>query len=134
VKDISDIHITGIDETRPPRIRKEPYIDLFFKLSHQAPADWCSDFNGMMANHPRNPSIKKEEGLYIETWVRAPGDINELFNLLKETVQECSVVYIQRIEDSIRQSSEQGSSSGNESEEQKRLNQIISELDFGDNH
>jgi hypothetical protein len=41
---ISDIRITGIDETRPPRIRKEPYIDLCFRLTHKAPVDWCHDF------------------------------------------------------------------------------------------
>ena len=28
---ISDIKIIGIDEKRPPKIRKEPYIDLVFK-------------------------------------------------------------------------------------------------------
>ena len=35
---ISDLKIIGTDERRPPIIRKEPYIDVFFKLSHQAPA------------------------------------------------------------------------------------------------
>ena len=41
---ISDIKICGIDETRPPMIKKEPYIDLNFKLIHKAPKDWCNDF------------------------------------------------------------------------------------------
>ena len=42
---ILDIRIIGIDEKRPPIIRKEPYIDLFFKLSCKPPLDWCEDFN-----------------------------------------------------------------------------------------
>ena len=74
---ISDIKITGIDEKRPPVIRKEPYIDIFFKLSHQAPADWCKDFNALLSNHPTAPKIKEKEGLYIEGWVRtADGSIS----------------------------------------------------------
>jgi hypothetical protein len=35
-----EIRIISIDEARPPRVRKEAYIDLFFKLSHKArPSD-----------------------------------------------------------------------------------------------
>ena len=36
---ISDIRISGMDENRPPRIGKEPYINLYFRLVHKAPAD-----------------------------------------------------------------------------------------------
>ena len=52
---ISDINIIGIDETRPPFIRKEPYIDIFFELSHQAPIDWCKDLNSLFRNKWKSP-------------------------------------------------------------------------------
>ena len=45
MQNIMNIKIVGIDEKRPPLIRKEPYIDLFFQLSHKVPLDWCEDFN-----------------------------------------------------------------------------------------
>ena len=67
MKGISDLRIIGIDERRPPIIRKEPYIDLYFKLSHQAPADWCNDFNALLSKHPSAPKINPKEGLYIES-------------------------------------------------------------------
>ena len=66
---ISDIKIIGVDETRPPIIRKEPYIDIFFKLSHQAPSDWCSDFNSLKAKHPSCEKIKKKAE-YVNLSVR----------------------------------------------------------------
>ncbi len=34
---ISDIKIVSIDSKRPPVIRKQPYIALFFTLSHKGP-------------------------------------------------------------------------------------------------
>lgn len=130
---ISDIRITGIDEKRPPMIQKEPYIDLYFKLSHKAPADWCNDFNALLAKHPTVPKINQNEGLYIEAWVRKPEDIVELLQQLKATVAECSRLYVERIELALRDSddlnellSQQGHG------EQGRLNKIIAALDFGD--
>ena len=42
----NEIKIIGIDTNRPPRIRKEAYIDLFYQLSEDAPEEWCEDFNG----------------------------------------------------------------------------------------
>lgn len=81
---ISDIRIVGLDERRPPRIRKEPYINLFFKLSHEAPADWCQCFNSLLAKHGSTPKIKPDEGLFIETWVRKPGEIEAHLELLKK--------------------------------------------------
>ena len=44
MKNINDLKITGIDNARPPRIRKEPYIDLVFTLSEKANKEWCHDF------------------------------------------------------------------------------------------
>jgi hypothetical protein len=131
VEGISDINIICIDEKRPPKIRKAPYIDLFFKLSHQAPADWCGDFNALLSKHPTTPKIKEKEGLYIEAWVRKPDEIAELLEQLKNTVAECTRQYIERVEFSIRNAGDASASlAQEESGEQGRLNKIIAALDF----
>jgi hypothetical protein len=132
VEGISDIKIIGIDEKRPPIIRNEPYIDLFFKLSHQAPADWCSDFNSLMSKHPGSPKIKQQEGLYIESWVKTPDAIVAYLEQLKAKVAECSVMYIDRIEQSARDTRTVDPSQVVETSPQGRLNKIIAELVFDD--
>jgi hypothetical protein len=133
VKGISDIKITGIDERRPPVIRKQPYIDIYFKLSHQAPEDWCKDFNAMLSKHPTAPKIAAKEGLYIEAWVRTPDEIIALLAHLKETVAECNRVYIERIELSLRNQDDANALLAQQGGgEQGRLNKIIAALDFGD--
>lgn len=130
---ISDIRIIGIDEKRPPKIRKEPYIDIRFRLSHQAPADWCRDFNALLSKHPTTPKIKEQEGLYIEAWVRKPDEIVALVEQLKNTVVECTRHYIERVELSIRNAGVDGASlAQEEAGEQGRLNRIIAALDFDD--
>ena len=129
---ISDIRIIGIDEKRPPIIRKEPYIDIYFKLSHQVPVDWCNDFNALLKKNPATPRIKEKEGLYIETWVRSPDAIVALLTLLKDKVMECNRQYIERIELSARNAGDANASLAGESGEQGRLNRIIESLDFGD--
>lgn len=127
---ISDIKIIGIDETRPSKIRKEPYIEIFFKLSHKAPAEWCDSFNSMMAKHSFKPKIAKSEGLYIETWVRTPDEIVPFLALLKDKVAECSRLYIEAIELSTRNAGSAKDALANEPGEQGRLNRIIAALDF----
>ena len=127
---ISDIKIIGIDETRPPKIRKEPYIDLYFKLSHQAPSDWCKDFNNLLLKNPYSVQIKEKEGVFIETWVREPDEIADLLELLKKTVLECINQYIERIELSARQKNNLNAEQGEATGEQGRLNKIISDLEF----
>ena len=129
---ISDIRIVGIDEARPPKIRKEPYIDIAFRLSHQAPVEWCKDFNNMLSKHPSNANIVEKDGLFIETWVRTPDDIVPLLEHLISSVDQCTQEYITRIEASLQQSSNKNTSGDEETGEQGRLNRIIASLDFGD--
>lgn len=128
---ISDICIVGIDEKRPPRILKEPYINLFFKLSHKIPADWANDFNLSLSNHPTKPKVSEKEGLFINAWVRKPDEIAPLLELLKKKIVECNLKYIERAEKAARGISGANSSNSNEvSSEQARLNQIIANLIF----
>lgn len=127
---ITDIRIIGLDERRPPRIRKEPYVDICFKLSHKAPADWCRDFNGLLLKHPTSPKIKESEGLYIEAWVRQPDQIAPLLTLLKTKVKECNQQYIERIEERGRVTDGENLALSQEEGKQGELNRIIESLDF----
>ena len=127
---ISDLKIIGIDEMRPPRIRKEPYIDIFFKLSHQAPADWCRNLNDLLAKESGNFKIKEKEGMFIESWVRTPDEIIDLLALLKLNVAECTRQYIERIALARQNAGDSGAMLAQESGEQGRLNEIIAALVF----
>ena len=73
--DVSKIKVIGTDENRPPMIRKENYIDLYFKLSIKAPKDWCEHFNKF--GHQISPTAKigPEEGTIISTYVH---DMNQI--------------------------------------------------------
>ena len=128
---ISDINIIGIDEFRPPLIRKEPYIDIFFELSHQAPVDWCKDLNTLFAeNHPtKNASINEKEGLFIKTWVRTPDEISSLLEQLKDEISECTQKYIERIQLNS-QNTAGDTTENNVSSAQVNLNNIIASLVF----
>ena len=131
MKGISDIKIIGLDEQRPPMIGNKPYIDLFFKLSHKAPEDWCNDFNALLSKHPTKPRIKEKEGLFINAWVKSPDDIEQFLDQLKGKVTDCSKAYIKRIELSVLNAAKDGASlSGEETGEQGRLNRIIAGLVF----
>ncbi|MDH5764771.1 MAG: hypothetical protein OEZ38_02055 [Gammaproteobacteria bacterium] len=127
---ISDIRIIGIDEKRPPVIRKEPYIDLFFQLTHKAPVEWCRDFNALMSKYPGAPKIKENDGMFIESWVKTPDEIIALFEKLKTTVTECTREYVERIEKATRESDSSNEALKDESGEQGRLNKIIASLNY----
>ncbi len=128
---ISDIRISGIDEMRPPRIRKEPYINLYFKLTHEAPKQWCEDYNRLVSKKTFPAKIDPQAGLFIDTWVRKPEEIEPAFEGLKEAVMICNDEYIAR----IRAESAAAANSGDKLEdegEQGRLNRIIAGLNFDD--
>ena len=127
---ISDIKITGIDQKRPPKLRKEPYIDLVFQLSHKAPPDWCKDFNDSLSKNPYAPKINLDDGLYIQTWVRSIDEIVGHFQLLKTSVAECTVRYIEKVQQSARAADGESSLSKDGGGEQGRLNAVIAGLDF----
>ena len=128
---ISNIKIIGFDDNRPPLIQKAPYIDLFFKLTHQAPKDWCDDFNQLVSKKKYSAKIIPATGLFIEAWVRKPDEIKELLAELKKIVITCSEEYIANINAAIEAASNANSNSkpGDEGE-QGRLNKIVAALDF----
>ena len=129
---ISDIKIVGIDKKRPPRVRKAPYIDVFFMLSHQAPKDWCEDFNDLANKLTPPVKIDKVEGVYVEAWVRDMSGIPAHLGDIKKTVAACNKQYIERIlRMELDATTENGDSSG-AGTEQLRLNAIVAALKFDD--
>ena len=126
---ISDIRICGLDEKRPPRIINKPYIDIFFKLVHQAPKDWCDDFNQLVAKGKYTAKITPAAGLFIETWVRTPDEIEDALKTLKTAVTTCSQQYNAKIDSRIKAAADAQDKPGDEGE-QGRLNKIIAALNF----
>lgn len=132
MEDISDIKIVGIDEKRPPRIQKEPYIDLCFRLSHKAPMDWCHDFNDHQSKAAYPATVNTKECLYIETWVRSPDEIATHLQTLKKAVTDCNARYIAKIQASLRDRDSEIDALTKETGAQGQLNRIIAGLDFSD--
>ena len=129
---ISDIRIVGLDPLRPPRILKEPYINLFFKLSHKAPEAWCEHFNRLIGKRKYSVKVDPAEGLFVETWVRKPEEIEAIVEVLKETVRVCNEEYIANIQADAIAAAARAKSQGEDSSEQGQLNRIIERLNFDD--
>ena len=129
---ISDIRIFGIDETRPPRILKQPYINLYFKLIHKAPKAWCEDYNRLVAKKKFPAKIDPVVGLFIDTWVRKPEEIEPAFEGLKEAVKVCNDEYIARIRAEAAAAVANSDGDPEDEGEQGYLNRIIAGLKFDD--
>ena len=132
MKGISDLKIIGIDETRPPYIRKEPYIDIFFKLSHKAPTDWCKILNTLLAKQKitTHAEVIEKEGEFISSWVRTPDEIIPLLEALKSVITECTKQYIAQIQLSAQKSNEANTSQVKDTSAQANLNRILASLNF----
>ena len=132
LEDIRDIRIVGIDEKRPPRIRKEPYIDLFFRLSHQAPKKWCQDFNKLAKDLVPPVKIDDNEGVFIDAYVRDMDNIAMHLDKIKGKIVLCNEQYIEEIRQ--RESAELARNVllFGEEGEQGKLNKIIAALRFDD--
>lgn len=122
------IKIVGIDQKRPPRVRKEAYIDLVLKLSDKAPSDWIDLFDTL--GRQMNPAVKMEKatGDCIMAWVRTMDDIPAHFDNIKQKVQACNVQYQEQLQQKL--AAAQISSESSASQQQAKLNAIIAALDF----
>lgn len=132
MQDISDIKIIGIDEKRPPRVRKEPYIDLFFRLSHPAPQDWCEDFNNLTRKLDPPVRIDKSEGVFIDTYVRDMNHIPAHLDSIKENIRSCNAQYIERIRQAELSAAANTASLLGDGGKQGQLNSIVAALKFDD--
>jgi len=100
-------------------------------MSHEVSKVWSEDFNRLVANGEFPVKIDSSTGLYIETWVRKPDEIEMVLGELKKAVSTCNQEYIARIEAEASAAADVGGKSDDEGE-QGRLNRIIAGLNFDD--
>ena len=126
----SDIKIISIDETRPPQVRKEAYIDVFFKLSMQAPEDWCEEFNSL--GRKINPAVKidSKKGIIIDAWVKNMNDLPSHLEKIKQKVKECNESHIEKIRLKALAMAASMASQLGQGSEQNALNDIVAGLKF----
>ena len=127
---ISDIKIIGIDEERPPRMRKAAYIDLYFKLSTKPPPDWCDDFNALAHKIEPAAKIDKIKGNVIETWVREMDLIPGHLEKIKKTVTRCNQQYMEKVLKKQLAAALKDASVVGMDGQQNRLNEIVTALNF----
>jgi hypothetical protein len=130
VNSISDTKIIGIDGDRPPRVRKEAYIDLFFRLSDKVPKAWSEDFNALGRHMKPSPKININSGECIETYVNNMDLIAQHLDDVKEIVVECNSKYQAKLDEEARELAASKASLQEGDGEQHRLNEIIAALDF----
>lgn len=130
---ISNIRIIGIDENRPPIVRKQPYIDLFFKLSHRPPEKWCEDFNKLVKELVPPVKIDKSprnEGIFIDAYVRDMNHIPGHLEKIKKKITACNTQYIENIRQREMATTDNNVSILANEGEQGRLNSIVAALKF----
>jgi hypothetical protein len=129
---ISDIRIVGIDDKRPPRIRKEPYIDLFFRLSHQPPKKWCEDFNKLTKDLVPPVKINENGGIFIDAYVRDMDHIPAHLAKIKKKITACNTLYLENIRLSELAEAAKNTSHHGAAGEQGKLNAIVAALIYDD--
>ena len=127
-----EIRISGIDDTRLPKVRKEAYIDLHFRLSRQVPEDWCEDFNALGRRINPAAKIDKHSCLTIDTYVNDMDRIPLQLAELKEAVAECNQQYLEKLRQREQALAAENAALQGEGGEQQRLNLIIAALEFDD--
>lgn len=129
-----NLKIVGVDDKRPPIVREQPYIDIFFKLSHKAPREWCVIFNKLSKQLMPPARINNSDGVFIEAYVRdmnlLPEHLNKLKKKVVESNEQYSLVIRKRNEELLSRNATV--ISGNEGSEQGRLNAIVAGLSFND--
>ena len=126
----NEIKVIGIDANRPPRVRKEPYIDLFYQLSEDAPEEWCEDFSGF--GRQLNPMAKIDKATrgFISTYVNDMNVIPAHFKQLKEAVADCNSQYLEKLRQKEAALARDGANLKEQGGQQLRLNEIVASLDF----
>lgn len=127
---ICDFKIIGIDSDRPPRMRKEAYIDLFFRLSDKVPTAWSEEFNALGRHLKPSPKININSCECIETYVNDMDSIAQHLEDVKEIVADCNSKFQAKLDETARELAASKASLQGEDGEQHRLNEIIAALDF----
>ena len=126
----NEIKIISIDANRPPRVRKEPYIDLFYQLSEDAPEEWCEDFSGF--GRQVNPLAKIEKGTrcFIGTYVNDMDSIPAHFEQIKLAVADCNTQYLEKVRQRDMALAKGNAALDEQGGPQLKLNEIVASLDF----
>jgi hypothetical protein len=132
MSEFSEIKIIGIDKDRPPRVRKEAYIDLFFQLSTKVPMDWCEDFNALGRKETPSPKIDKNKGECIESYVNNMNLSAPHLADVKKLVINCNLKYQQKLDEKARILAASNATLQGQDGEQMKLNDIIDALNFDD--
>ena len=125
-----EVKIIGFDPERPPIMRKESYIDLFFKLSQTAPLDWCEEFNALGRRINPSAKIDKNTRDCIDTYINDMDKISSHLNAIKQTVIECNAKHMEKIHQKELALAANNAAVKGQGGEQHRLNQIISGIKF----
>lgn len=126
----SEIRIIGFDPARPPRVRKESYIDLYFALSTKAPLEWCEDFNIMGRRINPSPKIDASKGEIIDSYVNKMEQIAPHLAVVKKAVSVCNEQYLEKLRQRELALAASSAILKGQGGEQNRLNEIIETLDF----
>ncbi len=127
-----EIRIVGIDPDRPPRIRKEAYIDLFYRLSEDAPEEWCEDFNAFGRHVSPLAKVEKGGRRIIGSYVNDIDTIPAHFAQVKQAVADCNAQYIEKIRQREIALAKDNANLQEQGGQQFKLNEIIASLDFDD--
>jgi len=123
-----DYKIIGMDPERPPRIQRQPCIDLVFELDEEPTSEWINEFGSVTGKSKYTVAVDSENPLYIATWVRKPqeiqGHLNEVKSMVRlantnnaERARKAVGVVVTTKEETI-------------SPEQEALNGVVAKLDF----
>jgi hypothetical protein len=126
----NEIKIIGMDANRPPRIRKESYIDLFYRLSEEAPEGWCEDFDAFGRQLSPTAKIDTADRGIISTYVNDMDTIPGHFAQLKQAVADCNREYLEKLRQMELAMAKDSADLREQGGEQFKLNQIIASLDF----
>ena len=126
----NEIKIIGIDANRPPRVRKEAYIDLFYQLSEDAPEEWREDFAGFGRQVNPLAKIDKIKPGYIRTYVNDMDAIPRHFEQLKQAVVDCNTQYLEKLRQRELALARENDAAREQGGQQFRLDEIIASLDF----
>jgi hypothetical protein len=126
----SEIKITGIDTNRPPRVRKEAYIDLFYQLSEDAPEEWCDDFVSFGRQVNPLAKIDKIKPGFISTYINDMDEIPRHFEQIKQAVVDCNTQYMEKLMKREQTLARENATEREEGGQQFKLDEIIAALDF----
>jgi hypothetical protein len=126
----SEIKITGIDTNRPPRVRKEAYIDLFYQLSEDAPEEWCDDFVSFGRQVNPLAKIDKIKPGFINTYINDMDEIPKHFEQIKQAVVDCNTQYMEKLMKREQALARENVTAREEGGQQFKLDEIIAALDF----